>query len=57
MQILRAGVVYFALVFAAGFGASRDPVSGTVYAVMLSVFTIMPPLVARSVGREAPVSS
>jgi hypothetical protein len=34
--------------------ASRDPVSGTVYAVMLGVFAIMPLLVARKIGREAP---
>ena len=30
--------------------ASRDPVAGTVYIVMLSVFAIMPLLVARRIG-------
>jgi hypothetical protein len=32
--------------------ASRDPVSGTVYYVMLGVFTIMPLFVARRVSRD-----
>jgi hypothetical protein len=33
--------------------ASRDPVSGTTYAVMLGVFAAMPLLVARKIHREA----
>jgi hypothetical protein len=36
MRILKAGALYFAV---------RDPVSGTVYAVMLAVFAVMPLLV------------
>ncbi len=57
----RAGVLYFALAFAAGFVlgtirvlwavsesfASRNPVSGSVYAVMLGLFALMPLLVRR----------
>jgi hypothetical protein len=36
--------------------ATRDPVSGTVYYVMLGVFTIMPLLVARCVSRDVGVT-
>ena len=70
METLKAGALYFALVFGAGFVlglllvvefslwlrgltfrdylASRDPVAGTVYIVMLGLFAIMPLVVART---------
>ncbi|HVA00273.1 MAG TPA: hypothetical protein VMV34_01325 [Terriglobia bacterium] len=82
MRILKAGGLYFALVFAAGFVlgtlrvlwivprlgartaeltvvlalrgltlreylASRDPVAGSVYVIMLGIFAVMPLFVAR----------
>ena len=66
MQPVKAGLLYFAIVFGAGFVlgpirilwaasipdyiASLDPVAGPVYAGALAAFAVMPLLVARSRG-------
>lgn len=67
IQILKSGALYCALVFGAGvvlwlrgltiaeYFASRDPVAGTVYTVMLVVFAVMPLLAATGGERSSMV--